>query len=127
MVIRFFPRILKQPPRLSTNQVVNDCATLWCARADMCGYARYVSRYRHSPVARPVFLAQHSEVPDLCAGLDARAAAIVMRVVRNIVNTGRTIACTIHQPAIDIFEVSHLDQSSAPAVILVISDPAACL
>jgi hypothetical protein len=28
-----------------------------------------------------------------------------MRVVRNIVNTGRTIACTIHQPAIDIFEV----------------------
>jgi ABC-type multidrug transport system ATPase subunit len=39
------------------------------------------------------------------AGLDARAAAIVMRVVRNIVDTGRTIACTIHQPAIDIFEV----------------------
>ena len=27
----------------------------------------------------------------LCAGLDARAAAIVMRTVRNIVNTGRTI------------------------------------
>lgn len=26
-----------------------------------------------------------------CAGLDARAAAIVMRAVRNIVNTGRTI------------------------------------
>ena len=42
------------------------------------------------------------------AGLDARAAAIVMRVVRNIVNTGRTIACTIHQPAIDIFEVRPL-------------------
>ena len=42
----------------------------------------------------------------LCAvtGLDARAAAIVMRTVRNIVNTGRTIVCTIHQPSIDIFE-----------------------
>ena len=39
-----------------------------------------------------------------CAGLDARAAAIVMRTVRNIVNTGRTIVCTIHQPSIDIFE-----------------------
>ena len=38
------------------------------------------------------------------AGLDARAAAIVMRAVRNIVNTGRTIVCTIHQPSIDIFE-----------------------
>ena len=37
-------------------------------------------------------------------GLDARAAAIVMRTVRNIVNTGRTIVCTIHQPSIDIFE-----------------------
>ena len=40
----------------------------------------------------------------VCAGLDARAAAIVMRTVRNIVNTGRTIVCTIHQPSIDIFE-----------------------
>ena len=40
----------------------------------------------------------------LYAGLDARAAAIVMRTVRNIVNTGRTIVCTIHQPSIDIFE-----------------------
>jgi hypothetical protein len=27
-----------------------------------------------------------------------------MRSVRNIVNTGRTIVCTIHQPSIDIFE-----------------------
>ncbi|KAK9830255.1 hypothetical protein WJX72_010612 [[Myrmecia] bisecta] len=37
-------------------------------------------------------------------GLDARAAAIVMRTVRNTVNTGRTVVCTIHQPSIDIFE-----------------------
>ena len=37
-------------------------------------------------------------------GLDARSAAIVMRVVKNIVETGRTIVCTIHQPSIDIFE-----------------------
>ena len=28
----------------------------------------------------------------------------MMRAVRNIVNTGRTIVCTIHQPSIDIFE-----------------------
>ena len=40
----------------------------------------------------------------LSAGLDARAAAIVMRCVRNTVNTGRTVVCTIHQPSIDIFE-----------------------
>ena len=39
------------------------------------------------------------------SGLDARAAAIVMRTVRNTVNTGRTVVCTIHQPSIDIFEV----------------------
>ncbi|KAK4836609.1 hypothetical protein QYF36_025333 [Acer negundo] len=37
-------------------------------------------------------------------GLDARAAAIVMRVVKNIVQTMRTVVCTIHQPSIDIFE-----------------------
>ncbi|KAK8988611.1 hypothetical protein V6N11_029994 [Hibiscus sabdariffa] len=38
------------------------------------------------------------------SGLDARAAAIVMRTVRNTVDTGRTVVCTIHQPGIDIFE-----------------------
>uniref|UniRef100_A0A0D3EPJ5 ABC transporter domain-containing protein n=1 Tax=Oryza barthii TaxID=65489 RepID=A0A0D3EPJ5_9ORYZ len=38
------------------------------------------------------------------SGLDARGAAIVMRTVRNLVDTGKTIVCTIHQPSIDIFE-----------------------
>ncbi|CAI5962925.1 unnamed protein product [Closterium sp. NIES-64] len=38
------------------------------------------------------------------SGLDARAAAIVMRAVRNTVNTGRAVVCTIHQPSIHIFE-----------------------
>ena len=37
------------------------------------------------------------------SGLDARAAAIVTRKVRNTVDTGRTVVCTIHQPSIDIF------------------------
>ncbi|KAJ4970414.1 hypothetical protein NE237_003513 [Protea cynaroides] len=38
------------------------------------------------------------------SGLDARSAAIIMRTVRNTVETGRTVVCTIHQPSIDIFE-----------------------
>ncbi|KAG2441719.1 hypothetical protein HXX76_003334 [Chlamydomonas incerta] len=38
------------------------------------------------------------------SGLDARAAALVMRAVRNTVNTGRTVVCTIHQPSREIFE-----------------------
>ncbi|CAL5444030.1 unnamed protein product [Camellia sinensis] len=38
------------------------------------------------------------------SGLDARAATIVMRTVRNTIDTGRTVVCTIHQPSIDIFE-----------------------
>ncbi|KAG0468338.1 hypothetical protein HPP92_017666 [Vanilla planifolia] len=38
------------------------------------------------------------------SGLDARAAAIVMRTVKKVAETGRTVACTIHQPSIDIFE-----------------------
>lgn len=37
-------------------------------------------------------------------GLDARSAAIVIRAVKNVAVTGRTIVCTIHQPSIDIFE-----------------------
>ncbi|XP_074570849.1 ABC transporter G family member 36-like isoform X2 [Curcuma longa] len=43
-------------------------------------------------------------VDEPTSGLDARAAAIVMRTVRNTVDTGRTVVCTIHQPSIDIFE-----------------------
>ena len=39
------------------------------------------------------------------AGLDARAAAIVMRTVKNTVKTGRTVVCTIHQPSLEIFQV----------------------
>uniref|UniRef100_A0A1D1YAF0 ABC transporter G family member 39 n=1 Tax=Anthurium amnicola TaxID=1678845 RepID=A0A1D1YAF0_9ARAE len=37
-------------------------------------------------------------------GLDARAAAIVMRTVRKTVDTGCSVVCTIHQPSIEIFE-----------------------
>jgi ABC-type multidrug transport system ATPase subunit len=61
------------------------------------------------------------------SGLDARAAAIVMRTVRNTVDTGRTVVCTIHQPSIDIFEafdevseISHRITSIYPVSILVI-------
>uniref|UniRef100_A0ACD6A143 Uncharacterized protein n=1 Tax=Avena sativa TaxID=4498 RepID=A0ACD6A143_AVESA len=36
--------------------------------------------------------------------LDARAAAIVMRTIRNLTDTGKTVVCTIHQPSVEIFE-----------------------
>ncbi len=51
-----------------------------------------------------------------------------MRVVRNIVNTGRTIACTIHQPAIDIFEARchpSLHTHSTPSLLPCAPAPAA--
>jgi ABC-type multidrug transport system ATPase subunit len=51
------------------------------------------------------------------SGLDARAAAIVMRTVRNTVDTGRTVVCTIHQPSIDIFEA--FDEVHKPTYNLV--------
>ena len=37
---------------------------------------------------------------DCCAGLDARAAVIVMHAIKNISKGGRTILVTIHQPSI---------------------------
>jgi ABC-type multidrug transport system ATPase subunit/ABC-type multidrug transport system permease subunit len=37
------------------------------------------------------------------SGLDSRAAANVMRVVRNIARNGRTVICTIHQPSKEVF------------------------
>ena len=40
------------------------------------------------------------------SGLDARAAAIVMRTVRNVGSSNRAVVVTIHQPSIEIFEVS---------------------
>ena len=39
-----------------------------------------------------------------CAGLDARAAVIVMQAVKNVSRNGRTVMVTIHQPSIEIFE-----------------------
>ena len=36
-------------------------------------------------------------------GLDSRAAAIVMRVIRNVANTGRSVVATIHQPSAEVF------------------------
>lgn len=38
------------------------------------------------------------------SGLDARAAAIVMRCIKNVSRSGRSILVTIHQPSIEIFE-----------------------
>ncbi|KAK8987113.1 hypothetical protein V6N11_055427 [Hibiscus sabdariffa] len=35
---------------------------------------------------------------------DTKAATTVMRLIKNIVDTGRTIVCTIHQPSIGILE-----------------------
>ena len=37
------------------------------------------------------------------SGLDSRAALVVMRVVKNIAATGRTVLCTIHQPSAEVF------------------------
>ena len=37
------------------------------------------------------------------SGLDARAAGVVVSAIRNTVNSGRTVVCTIHQPSYDIF------------------------
>jgi ABC-type multidrug transport system ATPase subunit len=54
------------------------------------------------------------------SGLDARAAAIVMRAIRNTVDTGRTVVCTIHQPSIDIFE-SFDEVNRAKLIIVILS------
>jgi ABC-type multidrug transport system ATPase subunit/ABC-type multidrug transport system permease subunit len=37
------------------------------------------------------------------SGLDARAASVVIREVRKITDTGRTVITTIHQPSADVF------------------------
>jgi ABC-type multidrug transport system ATPase subunit/ABC-type multidrug transport system permease subunit len=36
-------------------------------------------------------------------GLDARAAAVLVRVLRRVAATGRTVVCTIHQPSAEVF------------------------
>jgi ABC-type multidrug transport system ATPase subunit len=51
------------------------------------------------------------------SGLDARAAAIVMRAIRNTVDTGRTVVCTIHQPSIDIFESFDEVKKTIPNIV----------
>ena len=38
------------------------------------------------------------------SNLDVRAAGVVMRAVKNVAASGRTVVATIHQPSIEIFE-----------------------
>lgn len=39
----------------------------------------------------------------LASFLDSREAEVVVRTLKNIANTGRTVICTIHQPSLDVF------------------------
>ena len=45
----------------------------------------------------------HPPSDEPTSGLDARNALMVMRVVRNVANTGRTVITTIHQPSKELF------------------------
>ena len=60
------------------------------------------------PFSEVTLLLHVSETAELsaavCAGLDARAAMIVMQSIKNVSRNGRTVMVTIHQPSIDIFE-----------------------
>lgn len=48
--------------------------------------------------------------PLCCLEFALRQTSHVLMQVRNTVDTGRTVTCTIHQPSIDIFEVrNHTD------------------
>eukprot|EP00403_Amphidinium_massartii_P008428 CAMPEP_0178426162 /NCGR_PEP_ID=MMETSP0689_2-20121128/29096_1 /TAXON_ID=160604 /ORGANISM="Amphidinium massartii, Strain CS-259" /LENGTH=1373 /DNA_ID=CAMNT_0020047847 /DNA_START=36 /DNA_END=4154 /DNA_ORIENTATION=+ len=38
------------------------------------------------------------------SGLDARAAMLIVKVIRRLASSGRTVICTIHQPSASIFE-----------------------
>ena len=57
-----------------------------------------------SPSASLHWAARLTWARGLHAGLDARAAAIVMQSIKNVSRNGRTVMVTIHQPSIDIFE-----------------------
>jgi ABC-type multidrug transport system ATPase subunit len=40
-------------------------------------------------------------------GLDARAALVVVRAIKRLASSGRTVVCTIHQPSLALF--NHFD------------------
>ncbi|VVB05432.1 unnamed protein product [Arabis nemorensis] len=72
------------------------------------------SETKHTIVEEVLEMIELEEMKDSIVGIPgvngltteqhARAAAIVMRDVKNMAETGRTVVCTIHQPGIDIFE-----------------------
>lgn len=63
---------------------------------------RYVTN-RSSNLPTPSLLTRHAFLFQPTSGLDARAAAIVMRGLKRIALSGRAVCATIHQPSIAIF------------------------
>lgn len=106
--LRLSPDIDKQTRKMFVNEVM-DLIELNSLRDSLVGLpgVNGLSTEQRKRLTIAVELVANPSIifmDEPTSGLDARAAAIVMRTVRNTVDTGRTVVCTIHQPSIDIFE-----------------------
>ncbi|XP_060181741.1 pleiotropic drug resistance protein 1 [Lycium barbarum] len=103
------PQDVDEPKRMMFVEQVMDLVELTSLRSALVGLpgVNGLSTEQRKRLTIAVELVANPSIifmDEPTSGLDARAAAIVMRAVRNTVDTGRTVVCTIHQPSIDIFE-----------------------
>ncbi|KAF5196061.1 pleiotropic drug resistance protein [Thalictrum thalictroides] len=106
--LRLGPEVLKEIRKMFVDEVMDlvELTTLKDSLVGLPGVDGLSTEQRKRLTIAVELVANPSIIfmDEPTSGLDARAAAIVMRTVRNTVDTGRTVVCTIHQPSIDIFE-----------------------
>ncbi|KAF1323753.1 Abc transporter g family member 31, partial [Globisporangium splendens] len=106
-----FSAMLRQDARVSTADKlasVHECIELLELEPIAHTLIRTASTEQMKRVTIGVELAAHPSIlfmDEPTSGLDARAAKLIMRGVRKIADTGRTVVCTIHQPSTDVFHL----------------------
>jgi ABC-type multidrug transport system ATPase subunit len=91
---------LEQKKRVSIGvELASNPAILFVDEPTTGAYASYSLCYLYFHIYNIILI----DMNIVSSGLDSRAAQVVMRSIRRVAASGRSVVCTIHQPSYPIF------------------------